>query len=200
MTDSAQNDSSTPKAVQMAKPVRAFIIGDRDAGLTIVITDPVMVVHYSADDLTKPMYNDMSGDDPAVVLAAVVQDLLPHLRAVDVVKLIDTNEKIEQSAHGSFSLDAERKVTAELDYANTIGRIIRRGGTVCDVDFCVALNIDPSQIVLKGRATEPASKIADYLDTYGDAKNPNETVPSKPQVFKISQLTKGNLGELDPWQ
>jgi hypothetical protein len=172
------------------KPSRAFIIGDREHGLTVVVTDPVMVVHYSNDDLKNAAINDMSGQEPIVSMAAVVKDVLPHLRGVDMAQLKQRLSAIETTAHGTFSLDEERAVFAELDHARTIGRIIRSGGSVCDVDFCVALDIDPAEIVAKGRVTEPASQIADYLAAHA----------TKPEVFPISNLAPGELDPLDPWQ
>jgi hypothetical protein len=172
------------------KPSRAFIIGDSDLGLTIVVTDPVMVVYYSAEDLKKAQHNDMSGQDPIVSMAAVVKDLVPHLRGVDVVQLRERLNLIDQGTHGVFSLAQEEQAFAEADYARTIGRIIRNGGNVCDVDFCIALDVDPAEIVAKGRNTEPAAKIADYL-----AAN-----TAKPQQFHIGNLGPSELDPLDPWQ
>lgn len=172
------------------KPSRAFIIGDRDLGLTIVITDPVMVVHYSAEDLQSAQHNDMSGQEPIVSMAAVVKDLVPHMRGVEVVQLRQRLNEIQTDNHGDFSLAQEEAAFAEADYARTMGRIIRSGGNVCDVDFCIALDIDPAEIVARGRNTEPASKIADYLKA-------NAT---KPEKFHIGNLGPGELDPLDPWQ
>ncbi|ESZ66599.1 hypothetical protein NL532_11685 [Mesorhizobium sp. C120A] len=172
------------------KPSRAFIIGDRDLGLTIVITDPVMVVYYSAEDLKKAEHNDMSGQEPLVSMAAIVKDLVPHLRGVEVVQLKQRLNQIDQGKHGDFSLAQEEAAFAEADYARTIGRIIRNGGNVCDVDFCVALDVDPAEIVAKGRNTEPASEIADYL-----AAN-----ATKPLQFHIGNLAPSELDPLQPWK
>ena len=109
-----------------AKKSRAFIIGDKDNGLTIVVTDPVMVVHYSVDDLKNAAVNQMNAQDPIVSMAAVVQDVLPLLRGVDVVQMRTAASDMANSAHGSYSLSQEANLLGEIDYARTIGQIIRR--------------------------------------------------------------------------
>lgn len=182
--------SSVVKArVGRLKPSRAFIIGDRDLGLTIVITDPVMVVHYSAEELQDAQHNDMSGQMPIVSMAAVVKDLVPHLRGVEVVQLKQRLSQMGKN-HGAFSLDQEAAALAEVENAKTIGRIIGNGGNVCDVDFCIALDIDPAEIAARGRNTQPASRIADYLAV-------NTTRPEK---FHIGNLGPAEVEPLDPWQ
>ena len=186
---------------KVGKPPRAFIIGDRDNGLTIVITDPVMVVHYSNDDLKNAAINQMSNEEPIVSMAAVVQDILPMLRGVDVTTMRSRENDLRQGVHGDFTLQQEEGLFAELDYARTIGRIIRNNGSVCDVDFCVALDIDPSEIVAKGRNAGPGNLITDYLTKYSDVKDSNpKTVSTKPQVFNIGILAKDELTPLAPWQ
>ena len=183
------------------KPARAFIIGDRDNGLTIVITDPVMVVHYSKDDLRNAAINQMSNEEPIVSMAAVVQDILPMLRGVDVTTMRARENDLRQGAHGDFTLRQEEALFAELDYARTIGRIIRNNGSVCDVDFCVALDIDPCEIVAKGRNAGPGNQITDYLVKYSDCKDQSaKSVSTKPQVFNIGILTPDELTPLPPWQ
>lgn len=183
----------------MSKRSRAFIIGDKENGLTIVITDPVMVVHYSKDDLTNARTNQMNMEEPIVSMAAVVQDLLPLLRGVDVVQMRAMEQDVLDHPD-RYNLDEERALFSEMDYARTIGQIIRNNGTVCDVDFCVALDIDPCEIVAKGRNTGPAVEIADYLVKYSDCADASEkSVPSRPRVFNITQLETDNLGPLPPW-
>jgi hypothetical protein len=182
------------------KRSRAFIIGDREHGLTIVITDPVMVVHYSKENLADPSINQMVGKDPAVVMAGVVQELLPFMRGVDLDTLKQRQTEIRGSNHGAFSLAEEEGMFAELNNAESIARIIRNNGTVCDVDFCVALDINPADIVARGRSTGPAVEIQDYLSKYATASEAGvRTVPGEPQTFVISNLLTDNLRPLEPW-
>ncbi|TIW05842.1 MAG: hypothetical protein E5V74_01240 [Mesorhizobium sp.] len=181
------------------KSSRAFIIGDKEQGLTIVITDPVMVLHYSDDDLKNPAINQMSGKDRMTTYGAVVQELLPFLRGVhlDFLKQRETEIKdVKDNPHGTFDLDYERKVFEELDNAAAIGRVIRNNGTVCDVDFCVALTIDPGEIVAKARSAGPAVDIRDYIRDHMDAKAPPTRIDPP---YVISNLTSDNLDELPPW-
>lgn len=193
--------TNTLNAEAAKKPPRAFIIGDRDNGLTIVITDPVMVVHYSNDDLRNAAINQMSNEEPIVSMAAVVQDILPMLRGVDVTTMRARENDLRQGTHGDFTLQQEEALFAELDYARTIGRIIRNNGSVCDVDFCVALDIDPCEIVAKGRNAGPGNQITDYLTKYSDCKDQSaKSVSTKPQVFNIGILAKDELTPLPPWQ
>jgi hypothetical protein len=182
----ASGDQTKPNP----KPSRAFIIGDRDNGLTIVVTDPVMVVHYSRADLQDPRISRMSAADPLVSMAAVVQDVLPLLRGVEVVEMRDTANDMANAAHGDYTLDEEKALFGEVDYARTIGQIIRNAGSVYDVDFCVALDVDPCEIVARGRNTSPAMDIADYL----------KTATTTPEKFKISMLEKDNLQPLARWE
>lgn len=176
------------------KQSRAFIIGDKDHGLTIVITDPVMVAHYSMDDLRNAKINHMSGKEPIEAMAAVVQDLLPFLRGVDVDTLRQRETEM-RSGDQDFDLAQEEAMLAELNNAAAIGRVIRNNGTVCDVDFCVALDIEPGSIVARGRSAGPAVEIRDYLNKFKDSPN----VPGDPQTFIIGSLQSDNLESLDPW-
>lgn len=180
-----------------SKPSRAFIIGDKDHGLTIVITDPVMVVHYSKDDLANPAINQMVGVDTSTVMAGVVQELVPFMRGVDLDTLKQRQNEVRGGQHGNFSLAEEERMFAELHNAESIARIIRNNGTVCDVDFCVALDIDPAGIVARGRSTGPAVEIRDYLKAYGE--DGSRTVPGESQTFVISNLLTDNLRPLEPW-
>ncbi|TCU33133.1 hypothetical protein [Rhizobium azibense] len=179
------------------KKSRAFIIGDKDHGLTIVITDPVMVVHYSMEDLANPAINQMAGKEPIVAMSAVVQELLPFLRGVNLDLLEQRERELQQQGtHRKFDLDYERKLFEELHNAAAVGRVIRNNGTVCDVDFCVALDIEPGEIVSKPRSAGPAVDIRDYLKAHEGVN----TVPAKIEPFVISNLRSDNLSTLDPWE
>jgi len=182
------------------KKSRAFIIGDKDHGLTIVITDPVMVAHYSLDDLDNPKINQMAGKEPIVAMAGVVKDLLPFLRGVPLDALEERVIQLRGGAHGAFSLTEEEGMLAELNQAATIGRIIRNNNTVCDVDFCLALTIDPAEIIVRGRSKGPAVEITDYLKKHAStAEGTSRTVPGDPQKFVISNLLTDDLDPLDAW-
>jgi|GEM_PF-3341166 len=181
------------------KQSRAFIIGDKDRGLTIVITDPVMVAHYSIEDLKNASINQMAGKEPIVAMAAVAQELMPFLRGVDLDTLRQRESQMRSGARGDFGLADEESLFAELNYAATIGRIIRNHGTVCDVDFCLALDIDSGSIIARGRSTGPAIEIKDYLKQHAGKTGAQRTVPADPQTFIISNLPTDNLSELDPW-
>ena len=180
------------------KEARAFIIGDQKHGLTIVITDPVMVLHYSEADLNNPAINEMSGKNHDVAMGALVQELLPFLRGVhlDYLKAREAEIEDPNTPHGTFGLDYERKMFEELHNSAAIGRVIGNSGTVCDVDFCVALKIYPEDIVARARSTSPAVDIRDYLE-----KNMNTaTVPARiDPPYIIQDLYSDNLRELPPW-
>jgi hypothetical protein len=180
-----------------AQKSRAFIIGDKEHGLTIVITDPVMVLHYSDDDLKNSAINQMAGKDRMTAYGAVVQELLPFLRGVHVDLLKQREAEInEPGTHGRFDAEYERKVFEELHNAAAIGRVIKNNGTVCDVDFCVALDIEPEAIAARARATGPAIDIRDYIAANLNAPTPPARIDPP---FVISNLNSDNLDELDAW-
>jgi len=178
-------------------PSKAFIIGDQKDGLFIVITSPVMVVHLTADDLVDSNWNQMWEQPQMVTMAAVVQELLPLLRGADLVKLRDREEQMRERDHGTFSLPEEEGMLGELNYARTLAQVIRNNRTICDVDFCVAVDIAPCDVAQMGRITSPAAQICDYLQR--QCENPTPVDP-KPQRFKITNLRHDNLDPLPPWQ
>jgi len=53
---------------------RAFIIGDFEKGITIVITNPVMVAHYSIDALKNDPGNALKGADTNDLIAGLVRE------------------------------------------------------------------------------------------------------------------------------
>ena len=182
---------------------RAFIIGDKDDGLTIVITNPVMVAHFSIDELTNGTQNTMTGNDPEVLMAGIVQELVPLFRGVHVDRLRERETQMRDSPHGRFTLEQEEGILGELDYAKTIAQQIVNKGSVVDVDFCLAMDIDPATIVAKGRNTSPASEIRNYLATHGDLAGPAaQPISATPAVFPIAGLNLDDLelGAPSPWQ
>ncbi len=178
-------------------PSKAFIIGDREDGLFIVITSPVMVVHLTAQDLVDRNLNQMWEQPQMVTMAAVVQELLPLLRGADLVALRAREEQLRENDHGSFNLREEEGMLGELNYARTLAQVIRNNRTVCDVDFCIAVDIDPCEVAAMGRNTGPAAQICDYLER--QCREP-EPVDPRPQRFNITNLRHDNLDPLPPWQ
>jgi len=175
-----------PNEAQPMNPTsRAYIIGDQQDGLTIVFTNPVYVAHYSAKDLLDQNVNRIITDpkNPTPVgttMAAIVQELISVFRYVDQNKA---------SIPGSY--DPE-ELTREQHYANTISRLIGNGSSVYDVDFCLALNVDPNEFVMRGRATNPATAVMDDIAAYIGGGSPG-SVPKKPN---IDYRDTTDLGEL----
>jgi hypothetical protein len=173
---------------------RAFIIGDKEHGLTIVITDPVMVLHYSKEDLGKATYSDMSGKEPRLALAGIAQELIQYFRT-DINEM-DSVERDFRSGKTPYTLEELESLLAERNNAAAIGRTINSGGAVHDVDFCLAIVIDPSEIALRRRSVGPASQIQEYIEKYKDGQH----VPASSQRFPISNLNTDNLGPLEAWK
>ena len=182
---------------------RAFIVGNGEDGLTLIITEPVMVLHYSIEDLKKGRTNNMRGANTQLLMAALVQELIPTLRGVSVEDLYEESDRIEKSSHGAYSLAEEKAVHAELNYAQTIASFINgKGATVIGVDFCIGLDIDPCGIQTRARSVSPGQSIYDYIHTYGYCDSPKEEkfVSTHAQNFPISGLKTDNLGPLKPWR
>lgn len=173
---------------------RAFIIGDKEHGLTIVITDPVMVLHYSKEDLKNAEYSAMHGEDLNVSLAGVAQELVQYLRTD--INDMDSVERDYRTGNVPFGLAQIESLLAERNNAATIGRVIRANGSVHDVDFCLAMVIDPSDIAIRARSVGPANQIQAYVK---DHKN-KATVPAASQRFAIGKLNTDNLVPLQPWK
>ncbi len=173
---------------------RAFIIGDKEHGLTIVITDPVMVLHYSKGDLLDPQFNDMAGKDLNVSLAGIAQELVQYFRTD--INLLDSVESKYRDGTVPATFEKIEALLSERDNAATIGRIIRANGSVHDVDFCLAMTIEPTDLEIRARSVGPATEIRSYLLQFKDSK----TVPAASQRFKINNLKTDNLEPLDPWR
>jgi hypothetical protein len=175
---------------------RAFIIGDLDKGLTIVVTDPVMVVHYTLDELKKGKDNLLKGPNTTNLMAALVRELIPILRGVELDELDRAASRI---ADGTSTLNAaqQRAVFTELDYAATIARTIKAKGTVNTVDFCLGFDIDPGDIAVRVRSVSPSRDIISYLGAYSGSR---KRISSKPQVFPIDGVNVRGLKVPDPWE
>jgi hypothetical protein len=180
---------------------RAFVIGDHENGLTVVITDPVMVAHYSIKELIEGEQNLMKGVEPRTQMAAIIREIIPVLRGVHADKLHLQKDEIEQLEHGTFTLEQERAVQTELDFANTIAQFVNTGSsTILGVDFCIAVDIKPCGIATKARVVSPSQQIANYLDKYGYCSDESEKfVSTHPQVFPVSGLKVDNLEIPAPW-
>lgn len=179
----------------MSIPAKIFIIGDTDKGLTIVVTDPVMVVHYTEADLEKEGLGDKGR-------AAVVRHLLPQLRGVDIGDLGDYNTAIQRDGHGSVPRDLEARFFREFHFADTVAQHIASGSGVYDVDFCVAIHKDDlCDLVARGRSVGTlGEQIGAYLDeNSGCTKEKPPTVSSTPLKYAIGDIDEDNLDKPDHW-
>lgn len=182
------------------KKSRAFVIGDRELGLIIVVTNPVMVVHYAGDDWKFAQRMNKTGtEDPETLRAAIVQDVVTALRGVDVDALQSTQEDIRENPD-SYSQPAKEAVFAEVDHARTIARLIRQGTAIVDVDFCLAFDVDSSNVANRPRSSNPVHKIKEYLRAHKGSADPGETTSTTPQVFEISGVDIDGSTSLPPWE
>lgn len=179
--------------------VPAYIIGDKKTGLTIIVTDPIMVVRYSIDDLKDETFNKMLPAEPIESMAAIVQELMPLLRGVDVDKLVARAEAM-RARPADYPLNEIEQVLDELSYARTYGQLIANNGTVCDVDFCVAVEVDPCGIAARARSVSPSLNVIDYLKDQCDPQGGGTLSSSHPKKFPLDNLEKDNLRPPDPWQ
>ncbi len=175
---------------------RAFLIGDANGGLTIVVTDPVMIYHYSAEDLKDDTYNDRHDEDPDFVRGAVVRSLLPHLRGVDVPRMEAEIVRIE-SGNSPLSRNEQRAIWREVDLADTAGQIATKEKGVFGVDFCISIPFTTTQVVDRPRVGQPATSIGDYLDTYG--RSGVTQVPAQAGKERITRLDLSGLRIPPPW-
>lgn len=203
-------ETAEKKAIASKTP--AYIIGDKNRGITIVVTNPVMVVHYSPEDLEDPQVSDIAGaiikisanqKDPGYVFGAIVQHLVPHLRGVEVPELFAAyNDYMTKG--GTWSAGEMRELKAvfdEMAYARILGQMVRQSRTICDVDFCIALDIDPCEVAARGRWASPSEDIGQYLQNYADCDTtPPPTIPRTPQKFPIGELPTDNLDPRAPWK
>lgn len=180
----------------MKMPAKIFLIGDTDNGLTIVITDPVMVAHYTEQDLVDQGLGGMARP-------AIVRHLLPQLRGVDVPEMVRYNEEVVANGHGSVSRDDEAKFFREVFFADTVAQHIASGSGVYDVDFCVAIHVeDTCDLVVRGRSVGTiGEKIGEYLDQNSGCKTSKpDSVPSEPQKFKVGTVDESGLHKPTPWE
>ena len=182
------------------KKSRAFVIGDRELGLIVVVTDPVMVVHYAGDDWKLAQSLNKTGtDDAGKLRAAIVQDLVTALRGVDVDALQSSEQDIRENPDG-YSERAKEDVFAEADHARTIARLIRQGAAIVDVDFCLAFDVDSSNVANRPRSSNPVHKIKEYLRDHKGSADPKETTSTTPQTFEISGVDIDGSARLAPWE
>lgn len=185
---------------------RAFIIGDLAKGLTIVVTDPVMVAHYSIEELRNGDDNLLKGTDTTNLMAALVRELVPILRGVNLDDLDRTAADFDKGNSIGTPVQTRAAFT-ELDFAATLGRIVQAKGSVNTVDFCIGLDIkpgdfglgldlDPGEIAIRWRSVSPSKDIIEYLVTNSAA---GTTVPARPQVFPIDGLNVDGLDMPPKW-
>jgi hypothetical protein len=151
----------------MAASTRVFVIGDEKHGLTIVITDPVAVFHYSPEELQPGTPWNPNNIDPSALRAYVLKELIPVLRGIDMGDVGADN--------GHYSTSA---LEAEFNYANAAAAQVRDGGHLHNVDFCMAFEIKTKGADYYRRSVDPAMSVASVLNGKGDS-------PRKP-VFLAS--------------
>jgi hypothetical protein len=177
----------------------AYIIGDLERGLTIVVVDPVMVVHYSMEDLETGLNNAIKKQTPTTQMAMLVRELLPILRGVPLDKLDAISTDIDNN--GSTLTQAQIKTAlTEIDLAATIARIINVQGSVNTVDFCIGLDIKPSELNAKVRAKSPGKDIGQYIEENFGSGNPISSRPKTLNDFHIDTLSSAGLDLPDPWK
>lgn len=182
----------------LPKSSRAYIIGDMDKGLTIVVTDPVMVAHYSAEDLKKEELKDgkanlLAGEDTSTTMAAIVRELVPILRGVNLDDVNRAAADLDAGKTDGMTQAEQRAVFTELDFAATMAQIIKAKGSVSTVDFCIGLDIDPSDIAIRWRNVSPGKDVIQYMQD--SAKDGGE----QPQVFAIDGLKTDGLDIPPKW-
>lgn len=152
----------------MTTKSKAYIIGDDEHGLTIVVTNPVLVVHYPPEFLEKDPRNRMRALGSKKTMAAIVQDLMPAL-----------GHPVAEDGGVAPEALAER---------------IASDKPLHDVDFCIAFDIDPQQINTRGRLTSPKQQILSYLEMHmGKAPDTTDNEGASAQQFDIDGLRSDNL-------
>lgn len=163
---------------------RAFIIGDEEHGLTIVLTDPVMVVFFSPDDLKNKEINQLLQKHPDIsskkTQAAVARELALMFRGVDLDAAYDPDQTMYD----------ERKLERELDYGRAIGRILFNGGSIHDVDFCIAMTVDTTSTGVEARlrSVDPARSILEYINESDPAHRPPKMVIGQVPIDRLEPL------------
>jgi len=176
---------------------RAFIIGDFEKGLTIVITDPVMIAHYTIEELRSGEANLMKGPNTSNLMAALVRELVPILRGVELEELRAQAAGFDAGNTAAAKPAEWRAAFSELDFAETIARIIKAKGSVSTVDFCIGLDVDPSDIAMRWRSASPSKDIIQYLKDNGAA---GQTISNRPLVPGIDGIDVDGLDMPPKWQ
>jgi hypothetical protein len=163
---------------------KAYVIGDKDNGLTIVLTDPVLVVRYEAKDF------DDGSAPPEHNRARIVQDLITRFRNVNNDELYDKIESLwadHKDGQVATPPELERSMLEEASYANMIARTIAKGDTVTDVGFCLSFDMDNIEFARGGRNFEPAGSLTNFVK-----QRPSD--PAKPiPINAFPQFDVGGL-------
>jgi hypothetical protein len=182
---------------------RAFIIGDLERGITIVVIDPVMVVHYSIDELKNGLPdgsgNANKGENTTKQMAMLVRELIPILRGVPLDDLDAVGKDIENNASPLTQLQI-RKALEEIDFAQTIAKIVNAKGSVSTVDFCIGLDITPGDYSAMVRNVDPGKKIGEYLK---DNATKDQQISNRPITlakYPIDKLSSDGLTIPDAWK
>lgn len=194
--------TNTAHTIAEKRMARSYLIGDPEGGLTFVLTDPVMIVHYTAEDLKDASINQLHNESIDVIRAAVVRLLVPHLRGVDVPELEAHMQRIEDEGHDKFEYEQIVDGLKELDLATSIGQMVAKGQTVFDVDFCVSINVPICDVAQRGRSTDPAVSICDYIEmNAGCPEGPSTQSPWPVEEYKIQRPGEDPSGAIwpKPW-
>ena len=183
----------------VVRPSKAFVIGDAVHGLTVVVTSPPMILHYSIDQLNSSKINEMADDVQDVsrkTMAAIARELTTIFRGVNLDDLegaLDYIAKQDPKDPNRSPFDPIKNLLVEYDISANVGRKIYQGQNVTDVDFCLAmsLDLDSPALTSRGRSLDPALQIVDYI------QNPTGECLIK-EPFHIDKLNVAVLEPLPP--
>jgi hypothetical protein len=141
----------------MTKKTRVFAIGDDERGLTIVITQPPTVLHYSIEELQPTPKGGLATKNPSNLsprqaMATFIKEFILLRRGNDVDTFYGNSDRYDPTEHD-----------IENDNAAAIARNIANGGSHYEVDFCLAFDV-PEEIAERAmRSTEPTRTVSNEL-------------------------------------
>jgi hypothetical protein len=141
----------------VAKKTRVFAIGDDERGLTIVITQPPTVLHYSIEELQPTPKGGLATKNPSQLsprqaMATFIKEFILLRRGNDVDTFYDNPERYDPTEH-----------EIENDNAAAIARNIANGGNHYEVDFCLAFDVPDDLAERRMRSTDPTMKVTQEL-------------------------------------
>jgi hypothetical protein len=141
----------------MAKKTRVFAIGDDERGLTIVITQPPTVLHYSIEELQPTPKGGLATKNPTQLsprqaMATFIKEFVLLRRGNDVDTFYGSPDRYDPTEH-----------EIENDNAAAIARNIANGGNHYEVDFCLAFDVPDDLAERRMRSTEPTKTVSQTL-------------------------------------